>query len=44
MGYGILDSSLIIVEYSGVDWKKNIKDKKNTSSACFFIGDDCLVA
>ena len=45
MGYGILMILLLLLlNILVLIGKKNIKDKKNTSSACFFIGDDCLVA
>ena len=29
-------SSLVIDGYSDVDWAKHVKDRKNTSGACFF--------
>ena len=45
LDYGLwypYDYSLVIAKYSNVDWVRNVKDRKGTSSACFF--GDCLVA
>ena len=39
----LYDSSIVISSYFNVDWAKNVEDRKNTSSAYFFIGD-CLVS
>ena len=39
LDYGLwypYDSSLMIVGYSDVDWARHVKDRKNTSGACFF--------
>ncbi|KAL6327479.1 hypothetical protein AAG906_020075 [Vitis piasezkii] len=46
LDYGLwypYDSSVLIVKYFDVDWDGNVEDRKNTSCACFFIGD-CHVA
>ena len=42
LNYGLWCSSCVIVRYFNGDWIGNIKHRKNTYCACFFVGN-CLV-
>lgn len=43
--YGIMyshDTNYILLEYCDVDWEGNGEDRNNTSSECFFLGNNLV--
>ncbi|XP_062020716.1 secreted RxLR effector protein 161-like [Rosa rugosa] len=40
--YFTFDTNVEIADYSDADWRGNLKDRKSTSSGCFFVGNNMV--